>query len=251
MMKVARKKNNPNNNLKALAERYIIKTSENFRGLSYSDVIIIWQRWLLSDNPDQNQWGDIFFLRGSIGFHKSNFYYLKSSAEISFGDAILVPIITTHFNIGERYDGKVITDEYSLRMAVREHVDAAGPFWATLQMNYNPPRVYKLVSDLELFRIESMLFELNVSKKNPFLERMDERNYPGKHMALVAGYFVLLQNLPPLSYKIRFGGYGMDGFYSESLYEIIIKNSKKNRKDLSGPNFTPQHLIQEKKIAIS
>ena len=28
------------------------KSSQNYRGLSYSDLIVRWQRWLLSDNPE-------------------------------------------------------------------------------------------------------------------------------------------------------------------------------------------------------
>lgn len=243
-------KNKFRSNLKSLNDRYIIKTSENFKGLSYSDIITLWLRWLLSDNPDRDQWGNIFFMRGSVGFHKCNSFYFKSTAEISFGTAILVPIITTHFTMGERYGDDEITDEFNLRRAVREHVNSAGPFWATLEMNYRPPRIFKLVSDLESFRFESMVFELNISKKNPFLDKMDEPNYPGKHLAMVGGYFVLLHNLPPRSYRIRFGGYGMDGFYSESLYEINIKSWPRVRKDISGVKFTPQHIFREKKIAI-
>lgn len=245
-----RKKNIFSDKLKVLSDKYVIKTSENFKGLSYGDIITLWLRWLLSDNPDRDQWGNIFFLRGSVGFHKSKSYYFKSTAEISFGTAILVPIITTHFTMGEKYGDGKITDEFRLRKAVREHVNSAGPLWASLELNYNPSRVFKLVSDLESFRCESMVFELNVSKENPFLDKMDEPNYPGKHMAMVGGYFVLLHNLPPRSYRIRFGGYGMDGFYSESLYEINIKSCTRKRKDISGVRFTPLHLLKEKKIAI-
>ena len=42
-----------------------------------------------------------------------------------------------------------------------------------------------------------MLFELNISKNNPFLDKMDEPNIPGTCMAMVAGYFVFLYRLPP------------------------------------------------------
>ena len=111
--------------------------------------------------------------------------------------AILVPIVTTHYNIGEYYQGCIISNEFQLRKAVREHVDAAGPFWAVLEM-VNENSIYKLVPDLESFRVESMLFELYVSKNNPFLNKMDEPNFPGKHLGLVSGYFVLLRDLPTL-----------------------------------------------------
>ena len=95
-----------------------------------------------------------------------------------------------------------------------------------------------------------MPFELNISKTNPFLNKMDEPNYPGKYTAIVSGYFVLIHDLPPLSYRIRFGGYGMDDFYTDSLYEINITQKNVITKDFSGPKFSASHLLMEKKESI-
>src|SRR6188508_1900645 len=150
--------------LKVLDDKYVVKTSENYRGLSYGDMIVTWQRWLLSENPDEHQYGDILFLRGNIGYHQSNSDYLKCFNEISEGMSILVPIVTTHFTIGESYKGTIINNEFYLRKAVREHVDAAGPFWATLEKMGKNHNVLKLVPNLESFRVESMPFELEVSE---------------------------------------------------------------------------------------
>jgi hypothetical protein len=236
--------------LKVLDDKYVVKTSENYRGLSYADIIVTWQRWLLSENPDEHQYGDILFLRGNIGYHQSNSDYLKCFIEISEGMSILVPIVTTHFTIGESYKGTIINNEFYLRKAVREHVDAAGPFWATLEKMGKNHKMFKLVPNLESFRVESMPFELEVSEENPFLDKMDEPNYPGKYTALVSGYFVLLRDLPVSSYRIRFGGYGMDKFYTDSLYEINIISKERTGKDLSGSSFTSDLLLRMKKNAI-
>jgi len=234
--------------LEVLDDKYIVKTSENYKGLSYNNIIIRWQRWLLSDRPDQHQFGDILFLRGSVGYHRSSSSYLHTSVVVPEGIPILVPVVTTLYNIGERYKGQLIKDEFYLRKAVREHVDAAGPFWATLSNNGG--RVFRLAQNLAEFRVESMLFKLKVSEQNPFLDRMDERIFPGEYTSLVAGFFILLRDLPPSSYKIRFGGYGMDGFYTESLYEIQIISRKISAKDISGATFSPDHLTTEKKNPI-
>jgi hypothetical protein len=236
--------------LQVLDDKYVVKTSENYRGLSYGEIIVTWQRWLLSEYPDENQYGDILFLRGNLGYYDSNSEYLNCFTEISEGMSILVPIVTTHFTIGERYKGTIISNEFCLRKAVREHVDAAGPFWATLEKMGKNHNVFRLVPNLESFRVESMPFELDVSEDNPFLDKMDEPNYPGKYTALVAGYFVLLRDLPASSYRIRFGGYGMDNFYTDSLYEINIISKERTHKDLSGPSFTSNHLQRQKKNAI-
>ena len=109
---------------------------------------------------------------------------------------------------------------------------------------------FKLVPNLESFRVESVLFELDVSEENPFLDKMDDRNYPGNYTALVSGYFVLLRNLPVSTYRIRFGGYGMDNFYTDSLYEINIISKERTLKDLSGSSFTSNRLLRQKKNAI-
>jgi hypothetical protein len=233
------------NRLGVLDNKYIVKTSENYRGLSYSDIIIRWQRWLLSGKPDYHQYGDILFLRGSIGYHRSNSKYFHSSVKIAQGVAILVPVVTTLYCLGDNYDGQIIKDEFYLRKAVREHVDAAGPFWATLSINDN--KVVRIARNLEKFRVESMLFELNISEQNPFLDRMDERVFPGDYTASVGGYFIILHDLPASSYKVRFGGYGMDKFFTESLYEIEITTRKRSAEDISGPDYTPDHLLTEKK----
>jgi hypothetical protein len=236
--------------LKVLDYRYVVKTSDNYRGLSYGDIIATWLRWLLSENPDAHQYGDILFLRGNLGYHQSNSSYLDSFIEIPEGMGILVPIVTTHFTMGDFYKGMIINDEFYLRKAVREHVDAAGPFWGTLEKMGENYEAFKLVPNLESFRVESVPFELDVSEKNPFLDKMDEPNYPGKYTALVSGYFVLLRDLPKSSYRIRFGGYGMDNFYTDSLYEINIISKENAVKDVSGFTFTPNYLLGEKKNAI-
>lgn len=243
------RKDRPKKMLGVLDHKYILKLSENYRGLSYNDIIIRWQRWLLCDSPDRNQFGDILFLRGSVGYHQSSTSYLHSSAVIPGGVAILVPIVTTFYTIGEKYKGKMIKNEFYLRKAVREHVDSAGPFWATLSFNDN--KVVKLVRNLTKFRLESMIFEIEISDLNPFLDKMDEPISAGKRTGLVSGYFVLLHDLSIGTYKIRFGGYGMDRFYTEALYKIKIEPKKLENKDASGPNFSPEHILKEKRNPVS
>ncbi|HJT86071.1 MAG TPA: hypothetical protein VJ697_16450 [Nitrososphaeraceae archaeon] len=236
--------------MKVLDDKYVLKPSQNYRGLSYNDLLIMWHRWLMSKNPDQNFEGDILFLRGNIGYHQDNSSYLHASIEIIEGKAILVPIITTHYKIGEYYNKTEIKDEFNLRKAIKEHVDAATKFWAILQFMDKSNTLLKLVPNLEFYRVESMPFELNVSEENPFLDKMDEPNRPGTFMAQVGGYFVLLHNLPPSTYRIRFGGIGMNGFHTESLYEIKIVSKQKAQKDISSSMFAPERLLKEKKNVI-
>ena len=238
-------------NVDILDQKYVLQPSENFRGISYGDMIARWHSWLMSANPDNYNFGDILFMRGSIGYHdRKDVYYFKPNVVISEGTAILIPVVTTIFNYGDSDQGKQINDELSLRQAIKDHVNAAGPFWATLEeINNSTKLLKKIVCNLELFRVESPIFQLVISPKNPFLNKMYEPLFPGSHTALGSGYFLLLHNLLPGKYRIRFGGNGMYNFYTDALYEITITDRHKVKKDISGQNTSPS-MLEDHKIAI-
>ena len=228
--------------------KYVLQPWENYRGLSYGDLVVRWSSWLMSNNPDNYNSNDMLFMRGNIGYHdtKDNFYF-KTNVEIPQGTAILIPVVTTLINYGDYHEGKLINDEISLRQAVSHHVNAAGPFWAMLEEIDSPNKsLRKIVPDLELFRVESPLFQLNTSPQNPFLNRMDEPILPGIHIALGSGYFAFLHNSKPSTYRIRFGGHGMYGFYTDAMYEVTITDIHKIKKDISGQNTSPSALQKNK-----
>ena len=234
-----------------LDQKYVLQPWENYRGLSYGDLVARWHSWLMCDNPDNYNSDDMLFMRGNIGYHnKRDTFYFKTNVVIPQGTAILIPVVTTLINYGDYHEGKQINDEFSLRQAVHDHVNAAGPFWATLEeIDGSNKFLKKIVPDLELFRVESPIFQLNISRQNPFLHRMDEPVLPGTYTALGSGYFVLLHDLIPSKYRIRFGGKGMYDFYTDAMYEITISDIEKIKKDISGQNTSPSEL-QENKIAI-
>lgn len=236
-----------------LDEKFILKPSDNYRGLSYGELVIRWHSWLMSDDPEKYNSGDVYFLRGNIGYHEQpDTFFFRKNIKIHEGTAILVPVVTTLYAYGDYYDGKLINDEFLLRRAIQEHVDAAGPFWATIEQVDSPiVSLKRIVSDLGLYRFESPLFQLNTSDRNPFLNSMDEPNLPGIRTALGAGYFVLLQNLDPSKYRIRFGGKGMSDFFTDAIYEITIISKDKIQKDISGHSKSPNELLEGKKSAIS
>jgi hypothetical protein len=237
---------------KVLDQKFVLKPWENYRGISYGELLVRWSNWLVSDNPDKYVDTDMLYLRGNLGYQDNqNTFYSRSNVQIREGTAILVPIVTTLYSFGDSYDGQLISDEFYLRKAVREHVDAAGPFWATIEgASHQSGSPKKLVPNLSLYRMESPLFQLNISKLNPFLNKLDEPMYPGTHTSLASGYFILLRDLIPSKYAIRFGGKGMGNFFTDALYEIVITKKDKIRKDISGQNKTPSALLKEKRIEI-
>jgi hypothetical protein len=235
--------------LEILEPTYVLSPMENYRGISYGELVIRWTRWLMSASPDNFEVGNFLFLRGNLGHHtEPDSFYEGHKIEIEQGTAILIPIITTFVRIGDSYEGSVIGDEEVLNHALYEHIDAAGPFWATIKMlNFLGQPTKKIVKNLEDFRFESTLFPLTVSEKNPFLNKMDVPMIQGTHTALAGGYFVLLKDLPPSQFRIRFGGKGFGNFFTDSVYEINV-NAKlpTTSKDTSGLDTSPDKLIQKK-----
>ena len=233
--------------LEILESTYVLSPMDNYRGIPYGELVIRWTRWLMSAFPDNYKVGDFLFLRGNIGHHtEPDSFYDGYKVEVEEGTAILIPIITTFYRIGDSYEEVIIEDEDLLRHALYDHVDAAGPFWATIKiLNIPGQPTKKIVKNLEDFRFETNLFSLTVSEKNPFLNKMDVPIIPGTHTALAGGYFVLLKDLPPLHFRIRFGGKGFGNFFTDALYEINV-NSKLSMtsKDISGVETSPDKLIQ-------
>lgn len=234
--------------LDILESNFVLNPADNHKGIPYGELVIRWTQWLMGASPDDCQKGGFLFLRGNIGHHmEPDSFYRGHKIELEQGIAILIPIITTFYRIGDPYEGGVIEDEELLKHVLYEHVDAAGPFWATIKiLNIHGQPTKKIVKNLEDFRFESSLFSLTVSEKNPFLNNMDIPIIPGTHTALAGGYFVLLKDLPPSQFRIRFGGKGFGNFFTDSLYEFNV-NARLPRvsKDVSGIETSPDRLISK------
>ena len=153
----------------------VVPVHENFRGLSYGEWATIWDNWLLSEDPDIAVRKDILFLRGNLDYTSvtpNNAFprFLDSSAaliktdqntEIIFENtAILIPVLTAQYSIGDIYDGKKLYNEYELRDAVNRDSDESLRIWATITHKRGKSRI---VNDLNRYRIESPLFHLSIS----------------------------------------------------------------------------------------
>lgn len=231
--------------MEVLNRKHVLSPGNNFRGMSYGDLVIRWTRWLLSAHVNNPKDGDFLFMRGNLGHHtEPDSYYRSEKITVEVGAAILIPIITTFFRIGDSYERGIIENEATLRRALDDHVGGAGPFWATIKLLSFPGQPTKrIVGNLEDFRIESSPYLLDVSEKNPYLEQMDVIIKPGRATALAGGYFVLLKDLPPLHFSIRFGGKGFGNFFTDSVYEIVINEKISNAiKDISGFRKSPDNL---------
>lgn len=52
-------------------KEYVVKDSDNYRGMSYGNWVSVWTNWLFSGYPEYNPLSDMLFLRGYFGYRYS------------------------------------------------------------------------------------------------------------------------------------------------------------------------------------
>jgi hypothetical protein len=226
-----------------------VHPGENFRGMSYGDWAALWWNWLLSEEPDDYDGGDVLFLRGNVeyklaggvagapSYSDPKGYYDRTGKfgeKIFEGTAIFFPVLTAMLHIGELYDGRSLKNELDIRFAARKDISEGGAVWANI-MKKGQKKTNKIVNDVRDYRIESPRFKLEVAEKNRFRDRMESPLKPGFYDCVTVGYYLLIKSLPASIYRIQFGGKGRGTYYTNSLYDITVKKKRKGPvADISG-----------------
>ena len=176
---------------------------QNFRGLSYGEWVTIWNNWLLSEDPDIFDGGDILFLRGNINYKPlgqlegaprhidpTSVYNRtgKNGETIFEGTSIFFPVIDSMMKIGESYDGKIMKRIEQLRYSVNKDINEGGPMWASI-MRKGDKKSSKLVNDLKEYRVESPLFKLHIPKDSLLREKTEYASKPRNLRRCVRGIF--------------------------------------------------------------
>ena len=218
----------------------VVPIHENFRGLSYGEWATIWDNWLMSEDPDSAIRKDILFLRGNLGytsvssnndfprFSDSSATLIKTdqNTEIIFENtAILIPVLTAQYSVGDIYDGKKLDNEYELRDAVNRDSDESLRIWATIT---NKGRKSRIVNDLNRYRIESPLFHLSIPVNSRLRLGTQDAVKPGLYDTVVGGFFLIIRSLPRGKYGLEFGGNGRGNYSTNSIYGIAVKGIRKN-----------------------
>jgi hypothetical protein len=94
--------------------------------------------------------------------------------------------------------------------------------WAVIRDLSKPSQYQNIVDNLYDHYVESPLFKLTVSTKNPFKDELPEPIQPGIYDTVVGGYFILMK-LPQGSYLIWFGANGPGINHSEAYYQLNVK----------------------------
>jgi hypothetical protein len=208
--------------------------------LSYGQWAIIWDNWLLSEDPDSTVRKDILFLRGNLDytsvtsnndfprFSDSSAALIKTdqNTEMIFENtAILIPVLTAQYSVGDIYDGKKLDNEYEIRDAVNRDSDESLRIWATITHNRRKSRI---VNDLNRYRIESPLFHLSIASNSRLRLGTQDAVKPGLYDTVVGGFFVIIRSLPRGKYRLEFGGNGRGNYSTNSVYDIAVEGIRKN-----------------------
>ena len=95
--------------------------------------------------------------------------------------------------------------------------------------------IIPLVENLNDFFIESTLFPLTVSQKNPYRDTLEEPIEAGQQYALSVGIFVIISHLPKgKTYRLEVFGRGVGKYLTKSIYDIEVTGELSSLRDISG-----------------
>lgn len=230
----------------------VVKPTENFRGMSYSEWATVWCNWLLSEMPAYDG-GDMLFLRGNVNLKpvggpeegprhlaRKGIYDKtgKSGERILEGTSVLIAVIVSMLSIGDVYEGTKMRTPQQLWYCANVDTERGDLIWASI-MKKGEKRAYRIVNDIKNYKVITPVFKLIVPDNSKLINQMDIPMIPGEYNTVTVGYFILIKSLSPSAYRINFGGRTGE-YYTNSLYDIVVGGRRRNSlKDDSarGVNF--------------
>lgn len=219
----------------------VVPVSDNFRGLPYGFWLARWNNYLLSQDPDHYDGGEIFFMRGILDYKKPTddvdsprfqepgaFLDMtnKRGYKIYEDTAVFVPVFTSQYDIGSVLEGKRKQTEEQVRSFINKDLDRGSEIWATIQTD-NSSVPYQITNDLRNFRVESQIFRLVIPRDSKLNTKQYMEHKPGVHDAIVGGYCLIIRSLPRGSYRISFGAKGRGDFYTNAIYDIKVGGERR------------------------
>lgn len=219
----------------------VVKPTENFRGMSYSEWAKVWCNWLLSEDPDTYSGGDMLFLRGNVNFKpvgnlkdgprhvaQRGIYDRTGNAgeKIFEGTSIMIAVIVSMLSIGDIYEGTKMRTPQQLWYYSNLDIDRSTSMWASI-MKKEDKQPYRIVKDIKNHRVATPLFRLIVPDDSKLMNKIDIPIKPGHYDTVIVGFFILIKSLPPSVYRINFGGQ-IGEYYTNSLYDIVVHGRRRN-----------------------
>jgi hypothetical protein len=226
--------------------------SQRFIGRSYQDLLESWVEWLVSDNPDAHNYGNVIFLRG-IDFPESP----ETTAKIGYSGQPAIMVGTRSLNI--------TTDQYlflpvivTMVTDIDDHAKTSQErsylIWRDNREGDNPPSTEQILIDnkpltlkkeqrdeksgqeidLSAFLTWTKDFTLhvpNVSYSRSLKDYLDiPMTTPGDRQAMAAGFCILFKfkDADPKPHSLIFQARGIRGsfgqYFASGVYTIYVSH---------------------------
>jgi hypothetical protein len=224
-----------------------VPLENNYKGMSYGEWAGEWWNWILSEDPDEQK-GPMFFTRGAnraderADMPKNNIPTHEKDVKIPFGTAIFTGVCDAMFRL--KIGG--LDTVAKIRKVANEHTSSVSEIGAIIT-DTNNGKKYKIVENLEDFRVHSPLFRLNVPPNSKFMKALDEEIEPGTYDAVTDGYYILIKPLPIGKYKFEYyAKANTDDYQYKSVYNIIVDDVDKKFKATDSRIDKSENMLSEK-----
>lgn len=208
-------------------------TDQTPMGLSYSDLAISWFRWLVSEDPDKNNDGPVYYLRGMDfappGADVDHYYSFvrlgKNKLKVPAKRPIFWPII--FYYLSELHYPN-LTEQQMYRL-LRKWMEAGDNPPSADQATIDGNRIQNFPGTL----IVTPIFELNIPDADATYKKTlaplftDEPfKVPGTYKCIAGGYFVLLKGLEARDdpYTIVSHGRGELNYITDTVVEVLVQS---------------------------
>ncbi len=232
----------------------VIDPGEPGHGQYYPSYCQQWMEWLVSNNPESNNYGPVYFLhcvspcqqenssQGNSSYGTQPIVRIGTQAiSISAGNYVFLPIITSS---AETIDNGVPDDPTTLLNYVRTDLESGDnppdPDQAIIldATKFDPKNVHKepIVRALDRFLVITDVFPLDVPQAQPGSRLLRTCfdvpiNTVGVRNCRVGGYWILMQfTEPEKKYYICSSSRGRGSYHSGMLYEIDVSGFKKDEQ---------------------
>jgi hypothetical protein len=198
----------------------LLEGNDRVGGRAVSELITDWWNWNVSSRIDDDQKGDVYFLRANPKFDESEdarVFTIGSSAAVHKNQAILFPGMSTMVDKGTFPN--LDTHEKRIQEAKKDNNEPQTNFTCEID-NYD----ILGGQDKDKIRISSKEFELDATDKPQV--RIDYPIPPGPaRPAATDGYFLCIKELPPHKdpYTIKLYSKGIERYHGTITYEVKVE----------------------------
>jgi hypothetical protein len=249
-----------------MADYEVIRPEESQRliGRSYQDLIESWAQWIVSDNPDAHNYGNVIFLRGMdfprsperIGYSGQPAMMIGTRALniVAKDQYLFLPVICTFVN---EIDDRAKTIQEQSYLIWRDTMEGDNPP-STNQIFIDEEPLDRAGSDLSGFLTWSRGFMLHVPDV-PYGRSLKDYldipiSTPGDLQTMIGGYAILFRftDEVPKDHSLIFHARGIQGpagqYLASGVYTIHVSPSPPSTSRLFGTSTILSETVKQRML---